>query len=218
MGGGVLYVGRQVHFDALASLLNKQPYIENVIFDGRRKMYLEYDIDLDEYSREPGGGRYDSFHPYTMHLSKCYLKRFSQEFDLTQSWLEGVEPEHRADIVIHTTYRYRGASINYAILEPLKERCMYFGFERDYKKFRSYRTHKKFEVEHGHADDLFELARVIKGAKLFIGNQSVGFALAEAMKVPRCLEVYEPRPNCMPNGNEGHTHLTNELLEEYLNK
>ena len=64
--------------------------------------------------------------------------------------------------------------------------------------------------------DFLETAQIIKGSKLFIGNQSVCFSIAEAMKHPRILEVFHKNSNCMPSGADGYVHLDNNLLETYL--
>ena len=45
-----------------------------------------------------------------------------------------------------------------------------------------------------------ELAMIIKNSKLFIGNLSFGYALAEALKVPRLLESGPNFPLVYPNG------------------
>jgi ADP-heptose:LPS heptosyltransferase len=45
------------------------------------------------------------------------------------------------------------------------------------------------------------MARVIRSARFFIGNQSFPFALAEALKVPRILEVCPQTPDVIPTGD-----------------
>jgi ADP-heptose:LPS heptosyltransferase len=51
--------------------------------------------------------------------------------------------------------------------------------------------------------DFLEMASVIAGAKLFIGNQSFPFSLAEALKANRLLEVYFECPNVTVYGENG---------------
>ncbi len=43
---------------------------------------------------------------------------------------------------------------------------------------------------------LLDLARVIAGSRLFVGNQSCPAAIAEGLKHALILEVYPPLPNC----------------------
>ena len=51
--------------------------------------------------------------------------------------------------------------------------------------------------------DFLEMAIIVNSCKLFIGNQSFPFALAEAMKVKRLLEVYYKAPNVGVQGKNG---------------
>jgi len=67
-------------------------------------------------------------------------------------------------------------------------------------------------------DDFLEMAQVIKGSKLFIGNQSSPFALAEIMKVPRCLEVCPTAHNVIPTGANGYDFLDPFKLKKHLQK
>ena len=60
------------------------------------------------------------------------------------------------------------------------------------------------------------LVEVIAGAKVFIGNQSFPYSLAEAMKVPRVLEVFMDALNSLPHGRKGYTRLTPELLDSLM--
>jgi hypothetical protein len=50
--------------------------------------------------------------------------------------------------------------------------------------------------EHYFADDALGLARVIAGASVFVGNQSLPYAIAEGLKVGRLQEVSTDVPNC----------------------
>ena len=45
--------------------------------------------------------------------------------------------------------------------------------------------------------NLLEMAELIADCRIFIGNQSVGYALAEAMKVDSVLEAYPDFLDCM---------------------
>ncbi len=52
--------------------------------------------------------------------------------------------------------------------------------------------------------NFLELAAVIAGSKLFIGNQSFPFSIAEGLKATRLLEVYHRIPNVIPEGKNGY--------------
>lgn len=59
------------------------------------------------------------------------------------------------------------------------------------------------EVPHVPTNDLYEAAQVIAGCDLFVGNQSVCFWLACAMRKPIVLEVWRNGPNC----NTRHSNI-----------
>jgi ADP-heptose:LPS heptosyltransferase len=66
-----------------------------------------------------------------------------------------------------------------------------------------------WDIPHHATDNMLELASVIAGAKLFIGNQSQALALAIGLGTPYCCELRQDLPllrnECyfpkQPNGN-----------------
>ena len=50
--------------------------------------------------------------------------------------------------------------------------------------------------------DFLEIAQIIKSSKFFIGNQSVCYPIAEALKVPRLLEASPEYPVVQPVGKD----------------
>ena len=60
------------------------------------------------------------------------------------------------------------------------------------------------QLEYKKTDNFLSLASTIAGAKLFIGNQSFPYSLAEAIKVPRILESYYLSPNVIPEGENAY--------------
>jgi hypothetical protein len=65
--------------------------------------------------------------------------------------------------------------------------------------------------------DALEFARVIKGSKLYIGNQSTGLSLAEGIKAPRVADLYLGLSKQYPYGDTGHYKLTKDLIRRYVN-
>ena len=63
-----------------------------------------------------------------------------------------------------------------------------------------------------------ELAEIIKSCKLFIGNLSFGYALAEAIKVPRLLESQPDFPLVYPNGENAYDFYFQEHFELLFKK
>ena len=70
--------------------------------------------------------------------------------------------------------------------------------------------------------DFLELAMILKNSKIFVGNLSFGYALAEALKIPRLLESGPDFPLVYPNGKNGYDFYHQEhfesLFENLYNK
>lgn len=203
----ILYLRKENQHRNLHDLLKLQPYIKDALFLGHKGNLhnLKSYIDL---STDP---RYVALHEKNQHLAVTYLKVHKKSYDLSQAWLTGVEPLHVADIIIHRTPRYRG-ELNWDVLKSFADKCKFIGLQDDVDSFKLL----GLNIEHYKTKNALEMASVIKGSKLFIGNQSLGFALAESMKHPRCLEVCNYFNNCQPHGSDGYTELSEELVLKCL--
>ena len=61
--------------------------------------------------------------------------------------------------------------------------------------------------------NFLEMAGIINSCKLFIGNQSFPFSIAEALKVTRLLESYYRVPNVIVEGPGGNDFLYQPQFE-----
>jgi SAM-dependent methyltransferase len=212
LGGGSLqihltnkhYVGHQVgkkEVQQFKDLLERQSYIKEVsIWSGK-----EVDFDLDRFRDLPID--------HTL-LALSHLIRFGVEWDITKPWIdpETVTPNHEADIIVARSPRYHGP-MAWQLLHPYAEKCLFLGYPAEHKEFVSLTGLPMPQLE---PKSIVGMAEVIRGSKLFIGNQSFPYALAEAMKHPRVLEECPQCPNCTPTGPDGYVGLTEEVLERYI--
>jgi len=121
----------------------------------------------------------------------------------------------REAIIVNRTSRYRNPHIHYGVLNKyaLQGQKVYFaGTLDEFSEFSGY-VHN---AEYLKVDDFLELAFYISQCKLFVGNQSFCFALAEAMKVPRVLEVCSFAPNVIPIGKEAYQYYDEECFVTIL--
>jgi hypothetical protein len=81
--------------------------------------------------------------------------------------------------------------------------------EEEYK-FSKQQLNCKFE--HLKVKDALEMAMFIYASPLFLGNQSMPFAIAEGLKVDRILEHYQSCPNVIPVGGNAKIFHTQEQL------
>jgi len=101
---------------------------------------------------------------------------------------------------MHRSHRYREDKFPWAqIVEKYGDRMVFSGYNPEWAEFI-----ERFGRIHYHSPtNLLELARVIAGGVIFIGNQSCPYAIAEGLKVDSIQETWKGGPNCIfnrPNG------------------
>lgn len=97
------------------------------------------------------------------------------------------------DVILHRSTRYQNAAFPWKeVVEKYGKRALMVGLEQEHAIFC-----KQFgPVAFHRTGDFLELARVIAGAKLFIGNQSAPYAIAEGLKRPAILESCPTALDC----------------------
>ncbi len=175
-------------FEMLQPLILSQPaFKECTILE-----HQQVDVDLDiirEYPLLLDRG----------NISRWYFLIFPGNFDLNEPWLQ-VEPSNDVydGILLARSSRYQAPNIDYSILKKYPK-VYFIGTPDEFADMKKiipslvYRPVKNF----------LEMTSLIAGSRLFIGNQSLPFSLAEALKINRLLEVYFECPNVTVYGNKG---------------
>ena len=225
LGGGVLYVATRDH-PPIISAKAPQPFPLSSLAVAQLSVFLKDQPclkDVRPYSGEVIDYDLDRFREYVLddralwkvHLAKWHLKTFHVQFDLSYPWLFNITANYVNDIVV--TYSVKNAthsdSFDWPVLKTYQERCVFLGYADEYYEFTKATglTIKFYQVE-----SISQLAQVIKGSKLLISNQSFGFALAEAMKHPRILDVLRLRSNSLPQSANGYINLNDKIINKYL--
>ncbi len=100
------------------------------------------------------------------------------------------------DVILHRSTRYHNAAFPWKrVVQKYGKRALMVGLEQEYSIF----TKEFGKVEFHRTGDFLELARVIAGAKLFIGNQSAPYSIAEGLKRPAILESCPTALDCQFN-------------------
>lgn len=115
-------------------------------------------------------------------------------------------------IVVNRTIRNVNPYINYVFLQ--KYYVVFVGLLSEYEIFREQVPRSRY-VE---VNDFLELGMIIGNSKLFLGNQSMCFAIAEQLKINRALECYASATNVIPIGEGGFDYYTQEGLEYIVSK
>jgi hypothetical protein len=192
-------------FNNLKPLLKSLDFIYDVLpYNGQK-----VDYDLDKF-RESG-----------FNLSAYDIKRWYEivypelACEVEEQIFEIDEPKNDY-LVINRTQRYNNSQIDYTFLNEVENTKVFVGTESEFKLMES-----KIEgLEYYKPKDFLDLAYFID-AGIFIGNQSMCFAIAEQMKSRRLLELYYGCPNVIPMGGEhyeafnqkGFIHGINQLLK-----
>lgn len=206
-GGGDLCLGNEKYYENLKELLSIQPYINKVLKLNEIKWEdISHNLDI-----------YRKVHRNSLckHLCRCHLEPLGVDYDLRKPWLQCIKALYKAKIIVSISSRYHDKKeIDWSLIKEYKDDCLFVGDKNSYAYFYN---NYKISLPFYFCKNALEFAQIIKGSKLFMGNQSLGFALAEAMKHPRILEVYYAKNNCLPQTANGHTSLSKETIEFYLN-
>ncbi|GGH23675.1 hypothetical protein [Mucilaginibacter phyllosphaerae] len=185
----------------LIPLIQSQPYINNC------EVYTDQPIHIDlDYFRSgtvPLNGNIARWYSYITGVSPVLWK----------PWLTIDADKSYADtIVMARSGRYQNRAIDYSFLNAYPK-VVFIGIESEYKDLLPVIPNLQWKP----VTDFLELAQVVAGCRLFIGNQSFPFSVAEALKVPRILEVSYEIINVVPEGEGSHDFFYQEHLE-YLVK
>lgn len=173
--------------EAIIALLKTQPVFDEVAIHEDQQI----DVDLDLF-------RCTQINYAAGYLARFYFYAFQAHYDLSQPWL-WVEPDERfmGRVVVNRTGGYRNPRINYAFLD--EHDPVFLGLPREFEEFEKECPRAIYQP----TKDFLAAAKIIKSSKVFVGNQSSLFAIAEGLKVARVLEVCLHAPNVIPHGPVG---------------
>jgi len=202
---GLLHPLKGVRMDAefatsLLPLLQAQPYIASAaLWQG------EQGIDLDAFRNVPqlnqGAGNLPRYYAYAHNVWA----------DLWQPWIDvDPDPAYSGAIIINRTMRYRNAVIDYSIFRNNPD-VLFVGLPEEWASMQPVLG----QVGYCLPKDFLQLARMLKASRLFVGNQSSCYALAEGIKVKRILEVYPYAPNVQPCNNGVDVFTQQNLVKVY---
>ena len=186
-------------YNLIEPLLRRQDYIGDVTtWNGK------HDVDLDRF-------RGVLFRGFEGNYVQAYHHTFGLPFvdtDLQQPWLEA-DAKTVAPIVINRTFRYRcpnGTEQWKRLLEQanIVQTGVFVGNQNEYDDFVQ---ETGFKIDYHPVKDFKDLADVIAGADLFMGNQSAAYSIAMGLGKSSVLETikikplqnnecYFPRDNC----------------------
>ena len=103
--------------------------------------------------------------------------------------------------------------IKFSFLKKYKN-LVFIGLHNEYLDLKKQISNLKFHE----CENFLEMAEIINSSKLFIGNLSFGYTIAEALKTPRLLESYLDFPLVYPNGSKGYEFYFQKHFEKYVSE
>lgn len=216
---GQLVCFNQEMFDMMRPLLLTQEYIENfLVYNGET---VDYDLDVVRLQMYCGAPNY----PLHKWLWMVYPE---MTCDLSERWIElpligldlGALPisnwedikkimdqtgvmfyrPKQKKILINFTERYRNYNINYFFLKEYEKQLQFIGTEKEYDIFKN---QWRLNLDYLKVNNFTELVFHLQECDFFLGCQSFCWHLAEAMKIPRLLELSPYVQNCTSFGENG---------------
>jgi len=165
-GGGIFYL---THLNSsIIPLISNQKYIATVAkWDGRS---VTYNLDL---FRKVGG-----------NLCHRYFRAFGMTSSCNNKWLS-FDPNPIQEVVIARSLRARASFPWRRLVAQCKNKAVFIGTKKEHEDFLAI---TKSNIPYYQTPTLLEAGEVIAGSKIFIGNQSCPFAIAEGMKHTLILE------------------------------
>ena len=190
---------RNADLDLIRPLLTRQSYItQATVWTG------DQDVDLDRF-------RGVLFRGFEGNYVEAYYRTFDLSFTpdvYNETWLEA-DANKVAPVVINRTSRYRcpnGTGAWQGLLEQanIGQNGIFVGNKDEHEDFEN---STGFRVQYYPVQDFKQLADVIAGADLFMGNQSAAYSIAMGLGKASVLETikikplannecYFPRDNC----------------------
>lgn len=195
-------------FDALRPLLLAQDYICD--FKEWCGQHIDFNFDLirENPTTMPGG----CINRWPMYIWP------DMATDLSLPWIDipyKIDQRVIGKILINRTERYNNILISYNFLKQYGDNVMFLGLPNEHEIFCK---QNKLDIPRLEAGGYLEIATALYNCKLYIGGQSSIFQVAEAMKVPRVLEVCNSIPNVIGSGPGFYDFLTQKSLEYYVDR
>lgn len=225
MGGGTLFIEAAPYtrvrltpdkWCGLDLLLKEQPYVVNVLPWDRRGVHFngnDFRARLFQALRKPQTAA--AFRD--KHLTHWMCDAHSLPYKvMDEAWLRVEQPNKVARVVIARSgagrdpgHIYHNPSFPWHyVWRKYGKEAVFIGTADEHRLFSA----TCGDVPHYPTANLYEAAKVIAGADLFIGNQSSPHAIAEGMKKKIFLEVWPAGPNCLVF-RPGVTHWWNNEVE-----
>lgn len=183
----------------IRELLSETDFITQVNYHHLKPVDIDYDLNsVRQGFIDWGAGKLNEQQINELREKKL-VKMYEDEFSVSDT---DIKPylqinqkivNEKYPIVINRTDRYQNPSFPWLdILRDFRDKIMFVGSEKEHQEFSNSFKKIKFIP----TPTYMILAQVIKGSKLFIGNQSFPYSIAESLKHNCIQETALNVPNC----------------------
>ena len=184
--------------EKLLHLLKCQPFLNKV------EKYKDQNIDINlDFFRSLPINFNDDFIRYFSLLTGVY-----PDLSLPSLFVKENKQFENKVIIIRSTRR-KNIFINYKFLMDYKD-LIFIGLKDEYLDLKK----EVSNLEFYECKNFLEMAEIIKSGKFFLGNMSLGFALAEILKVPRLLENFPEYNVVNPHGPNAYDFYFQDHFEK----
>lgn len=196
--------------DSMKRLLLSQSYIHEIQYVNEYNITVDHDLDIFRQTFNT------SHRPSLTVQDKKPLIDYildSQKVPLeakASPWLSPPPPIPIADVVINRSFRYRNEAFPwFKIHARYAHQAVFVGTLEEHTDF----VFEVGPIQYQPIYDLYDMAQLIRGSKLFIGNQSCAYAIAEGMHHTQLIQEVNPNsPDCLFN-RPGVYHGVDGTLE-----
>jgi len=190
-------------FNFIKPLLEKQKYIKEVV---RCFKNFKFAINLDFFRLDKD--------------SKFIYEKYINIFDVPlqqyeEAWIDA-DKKKIADVVFSRSNRYKNYDFPWhSIVKKYKKESVFVGLEEEYDSFiRTFGFVDYYKVKNA-----WDLACVINGSDLFVGNQSLAYSINEGLKHKSIQETSPKLPDCIFVRENASFFLQKNIVKfQYLDK
>ena len=202
-------------YDYIEPLLSRQIYLNRILHVPTLAIPRDA-IDLDQFKTSGLNLKAGLIYGW-------YRKAFGVSFPLEAPWISvdcsvedaEIAKDSEVSVLVGRTTRFCNTRINYRILDQIRG-VGFVGLAYEYEDFTARYDLKN--VRHIKVKNALQLADLMCRVKVYIGNQSSNFAIAEGLKIPRALEAFEPVPVASPVGGVCFEYLNTKFLVSFLSR